>query len=723
MRMLVATAALLLALDASAVAPTFWRVSTSEEFLGGELEGMAVNSRGQLRPGPKVTKIASFTEPFVLSQTSDPSGTLYLGTGNEGKVYRLKDQQVKLLYTAPEPEIYSVTFHNGALYAASSPNGKVYKIDPDQGTAAPFYDPGQAYIWAIAPLADGGLAVATGIEGKLFRVAPDGTGKLLYDSPETHLRSMSVARNGRILLGGSGQGRIYEVSPSGAGRALYDSQFTEISAIYLDEATGQAWAAGVTNALPTTAPPKTDRKATPAPPAAAPASGQKKEGEPSSSGSVDVTFSFDDSSSGAASAAGGASELYNIAADGYVEVVRKFDREMVYAIAGRSNGAVLLSTGPLGRIYEYRDNEIALVANVPEKQIVSSARRGDSLIVTTTNSGAVYQLDKGADSRSEYRSPIKDAEKFSTFGSYRIEGERIGSSARMSFRSGNTAAPDETWTPWSPETNTVSGKINAPSSRYFQWKLNLERPSPDAEIHSVTSTYVNRNIAPVIESLTVNEPGVVFISSSYPSSPQVLEATNPDEYGIFTSLENPREKNDPGKKLFRKGFRTISWKARDDNGDSLRFLVEFRREGASSWLRLRDNVEESQINFDTSQLPDGTYEIRLTASDKPDNPDAPQTDQKENVSFVVDNTPPVIKVESGSNQVTIRITDALSPVGKVEYSADVERWTWLQPIDGISDSQDETYRLEKNSAAGRFVVVRAVDSHLNVATQSIQVPQ
>lgn len=722
MRMFLASLAFLFAVEASAVAPTFWRVSTSEEFLGGELEGMAVTSRGQLRPGPKVSKIASFTEPFVLSQTSDPSGALYFGTGNEGKVYRLKDQQLKLLYTAPEPEIYAVAFHNGSLYAASSPNGKVYRIDPDKGTAAPFYDPEQAYIWAIAPLADGGLAVATGIEGKLFRVTANGIGKLLYDSPETHLRSMSVAKNGRILLGGSGQGRIYDVSPSGAGRALYDSQFTEISAIHFDESTGEAWASGVTNALPATAPPRTDRKAAPATPAAAPASGQKKEAEPASGGAVDVSFSFDDGSPGSASVAGGASELYRIAPDGYVEVVRKFDREMVYAIAGGSNGSVLLSTGPLGRIYEYKDHEITLMANVPEKQIVSSARRGDALIVTTTNSGAVYQLEKGVDTRSEYRSPIKDAEKFSTFGSYRIEGEKIGSAARMAFRSGNTASPDDTWTPWSPELSANSGKIEAPPARYFQWKLNLERPTPDAQIHSVTTTYVNRNIAPVIESLVVNEPGVVFISSSYPSSPQVLEATNPDEYGIFTSLENPREKNDPGKKLYRKGFRTISWKARDDNGDSLRYLVEFRRAGAASWLRLRRNLEESQINFDTSQLPDGTYEIRLTASDEPDNPDNPQTDQKENVSFIVDNTPPVIKVESGSDALTIRITDALSFVGRVEYSADVEKWNRIQPLDGISDSPDETYRLDKKGAAGRFVVIRAVDAQLNVATQSIQVP-
>jgi len=104
----------------------------------------------------------------------------------------------------------------------------------------------------------------------------------------------------------------------------------------------------------------------------------------------------------------------------------------------------------------------------------------------------------------------------------------------------------------------------------------------------------------------------------------------------------PSDKNDPGKKVFRKGFRTISWRAHDDNGDSLRYTVSFRRKGSSNWLRLRENLEETSLNFDTSQLPDGTYEIRLSATDGIDNPENPLSDAKEGVEFQVDNTPPSI---------------------------------------------------------------------------------
>ena len=165
---------------------------------------------------------------------------------------------------------------------------------------------------------------------------------------------------------------------------------------------------------------------------------------------------------------------------------------------------------------------------------------------------------------------------------------------------------------------------------------------------------------------------MIFISSAYPSAPQVVEATNPDEYGIFTSLDAPRERAaaDQGKRMFRKGFRTVSWRASDENGDTLHYSVSFRAKGSTNWLRLRENIDETQINFDTSQLPDGRYELRLTATDELDNPEGPLADMKDGVEFQVDN------------------------------------------------SRSETFRLSKKDVDGKFVIVRAVDAQYNVATAS-----
>jgi len=454
---------------------------------------------------------------------------------------------------------------------------------------------------------------------------------------------------------------------------------------------------------------------------AQPSGDAKKEGE--ATANVEVSFSFDDSGSSAAAASqAGSAEVYKISPDGFVETVRKFDREMIYAISGGNNGTVLVGTGPNGRIYELKDGELSLIGATPEKQVVSITNSNNTTFITTTNSGAVYRLENGLAQNAEFRSAAKDVERFSRFGHYRIIGRNLANgSVGVSFRSGNTRTPDATWSSWSAPQSTIEGTVTAPAARYVQWKLTMPKPANDAALDELTLGYINRNIAPEIDAIAVQDPAVVLISSAYPASPQVVEATNPDEYGIFASLDNPRDRSTPdqGKRVFRKGYRTVTWRASDDNGDSLRYSLAFRQKGTANWLRLRDNMDETQLNFDTSQLPDGQYELKLTVTDANDNPDAPLTDTKEGVEFLVDNRPPSISVSEKGDDVVVHITDDASPVGKVEYSADAQKWNRMTPTDGIADSRDETYVLQRSAIAGKFVIVRAVDGYYNVGTQSI----
>lgn len=718
---LILAATLCVATSAFAVTPQFWRVRSAEDFLAGELEGVAITSRGELRSAPAATKVATFTDPFVLSQADAPNGDRFLGTGNDGKLYRLRGSDARVIFTAPEPQIYAVVYRDGALYAGSSPNGKIYRVDPESGKSSVFYDPQQAYIWSIV-VSGTDLLVGTGVEGKLLRVDASGQGKVLFDSQDTHIRSLAVRKDGTILAGASAKGRIYEVSSSGTARALYESALNEITAIWVDP-TGTAWAGGVSNVLPATAPAKAGQK--PAQQSGSTSttatSGDAKKDD-SSSGTAEVTFSFDDNSSGAATPpVTGTAEVYRIGTDGFVEVMRRFDREMIYAIGSGPSGGVLVATGPSGRMYEMKNGEVALIATVPEKQIVSVSRQGDTTFVTTTNNGAVYRL--AGQGKGTFTSVVKDMERFSKFGSYRIEGEGLADNAvSIAFRSGNTKTPDETWSAWSTAQAGRSGQIPAPAARYLQWKLTLANAPATASVDSIEVAYVNRNVAPTIDGLYVQDPGVVFISAAYPASPQLVEATNPDENGIFQSLDAPKDRSsDPGKRAYRKGYRTISWRAHDDNGDSLRYTLTFRPLGSAKWLKFRENMDETTVNFDTSQLPDGMYQIKLTASDVPDNPTDALTDMRQDMEFRVDNAAPSITSTTDGSSITLRVTDTASPIGRLEYSVDADKWIRLMPVDGISDSMEETYRLDRSLATGKFLVVRAVDGFSNVATKTIAV--
>lgn len=717
-RLLLLTSVLLLTTHAFAVAPQFWRVQNAEDFLAGELEGFAVTSRGELRVAPAMHKVASFTDPFVLSQAAGRNDDRFFGTGNEGKVYRLRGNDLKLIFTAPEPEIYAIAFRDGALLVGSSPNGKVYRVDPESGKSTVFFDPQQAYIWALEVLEGGDLAVATGVEGKLFRVGGNGEGKVLYDAPDTHIRSLAKRKDGSLLAGASGKGRIYAIARDGSAHALFDSPLNEIASLYVDPK-GTGWAAGVSNVLPSKAPAKSQQQQKSGQQQQQQQQQDQKKDEPASTAqSVEVTFTFDDSAATAA-AQSGSSEVYRIDPDGFVETVRKFEREIVYAVSGGEGGGVLLATGPNGRIYDLRDGELALIGAVPEKQIVSI----DGNVITTTNTGAVYRIESRATATPEFRSAAKDVERFSRFGQYRIQGRNLeAGTVAIAFRSGNTRTPDATWSSWTMPQTALEGSIGAPAAQFIQWKLTMQKAASQAAVDGVTVAFINRNVAPKIEGIAVQDPAVVFITTAYPSAPQVVEATNPDEYGMFTSLDTPRERAsaEQGKRMFRKGFRTVSWRASDDNGDSLRYTLSFRQKGSDKWLRLRENMTETQVNFDTSQLPDGRYELRLTASDAAENPDLPLTDTKEGVEFLVDNRAPTIAVSQGGGYVTVRITDELSPIGKVEYSLDAEKWIRLTPVDGIADSRDETFRLDAGEIAGKFVIVRATDAFYNVATATVK---
>ena len=60
---------------------------------------------------------------------------------------------------------------NDRVYAATSPDGKVYRLNA-AGKAEVFFDPKAKYIWGMAFDSRGDLFVATGDRGEIYRVEP-----------------------------------------------------------------------------------------------------------------------------------------------------------------------------------------------------------------------------------------------------------------------------------------------------------------------------------------------------------------------------------------------------------------------------------------------------------------------------------------------------------------------------------------------------------------------
>jgi len=208
--------------------------------------------------------------------------------------------------------------------------------------------------------------------------------------------------------------------------------------------------------------------------------------------------------------------------------------------------------------------------------------------------------------------------------------------------------------------------------------------------------------------------------------------TNPDENGIYAGLEPPREPSaDPGgRRLFRKGFRTVTWRGADPNGDPLRYDLDGKREGTDTWFPVRKDLEDSWCSFDTTALPDGRYRFRVTATDRLANPDPEAlTASEETGLVVVDNSPPVLKLESarvaGADlEVRLLATDALSPVTKAEGAVNADRWRPLAAEDGAADSPVErfVFRVPK-PGQGALLSVRVLDAAGNWAAASAEYPK
>jgi hypothetical protein len=252
---------------------------------------------------------------------------------------------------------------------------------------------------------------------------------------------------------------------------------------------------------------------------------------------------------------------------------------------------------------------------------------------------------------------------------------------------------------------------------------------PGPVLTSVTAAYLPRNLRPEVSSITVHPPGTVF---QRPFSTGELEIAGFDDNTSDGRGQNPSSQSSSsstpappspalGRKVYQKGLQTFVWKADDDNDDRLQYDVYYRREGETTWRPLKRGLWDPIFVWDTTSVPDGTYYVKVAASDAPSNsPSTALTGELESVSFDIDNTAPEIQVASAVRSgtravIAFSVSDEQSPVERVEYSLDASRWQVAYPVDGIADSREEKFEVSVDGEAAR-VIIRASDAMNNVST-------
>lgn len=683
-----------------------FQIQNQAGFLAGTLEGVSVDSLGRMSLAPRAERLASIGEPFLLSAAGSGDGWV-VGTGNAGKVLRIDAKgKATELFAAPEPEVFAVWADpDGTVFAGTSPRGKVYRIA--NGKSDVFFDPGETYIWALARAKDGGLLVATGTQGKLFKVNASGRGEVLYDSEDTHLRSMEVLPDGDVLLGTAGEGLILRLGKDGNARTLYDADEPEVVGLTVGP-DGTCYAgvvASESSLVDLAQPAAADNQAAPA---------QLDAGGETAAGTRP------------AGATGPRSELLSISSTGVVESLWSFTNDTVYDVLW-SQGRLWAATGLEGKLYSWSDRQLLLEKDVDERQIVALLPGQAGPAFATTNAAALYRVTAQTEKTGTYTSAVLDAGQASRFGTFRWRGEAGGGGVRFSFRSGMSAEPDRTWSPWTAAKRGDEVSLeDLPRGRYVQWRAEMDGGSGGSpRLYTAELSYRQENLSPRIDAFAALEPGQILVPQNFNPSNQVYEPAHPTREGIFTTVGQPADEDDGRTKpLWKKGFRTLRWAASDPNQDGLEYELAFRpADSDGDWMRVADELEDNYCAFDATALPDGVYRFRLRASDRPSNdPGSAQVAERVSDPVVVDNTTPVmVKLDRPSGKdrkVRVTVRDSASPIREAMFSVDAQEWKPVPSADGLIDGQTETLIVEPGDSGkpGGLLLLRVTDAAYNVVT-------
>jgi WD40 repeat protein len=740
-------------LPASAQGTRVWTQSKFEEFEKGTPQGVSIGNDGKLRSGPVATEVLTTPSSFVWSVALGKDG-VYLGTGSPASVLRVNpdktaDPRFTKLFETKALAVQVVRLGpDGALYAATIPDGKVYRIKTDGSTPLDEttaevvfdlskFDPKTAensaeaksddgksgdgkaadskstdskarYIWDMTFDRAGKLYVATGGPGAVYRVnvsEAQPTAEVFFKSDEQHIRALAWDGKGNLIAGSDGSGLVYRISPEGKGYVLFSAPRREITSVAVG-ADGTIYASDVG-----------DKAKNPLPQL------------PVASGGVGITISFVQPGSMQAANASTAlpegSEIYALKPE---QAPRKLwaDKDaIVYQMAWVGDGLTVL-TGNRGRIFTVRpDGSYSDIAHLDAQQAVSLAEAAGGWLVGTANTGKLFAMSRFTSAEAEaraansegqriyaayphsYASDVLDAGAMSRWG--RVEVDPGSHSFQIWTRTGNVEQParndkDWGWSDWEP---AAENKVASPAGRYLQWKVVLNE---SGVVSGVGINYLPVNSAPIVDDLMV-VTGAKFVPQPTGNQPPTVTIAFPSpnpgvSFDIGAGSQPIQAQKD-------RTAVTVRWAAHDDDGDDLIYDLYLRGDGEQVWRLLKKGLTEKVYSFDGSMLPDGGYQLKLVASDGPSHaPGDALTSESISERFELDTTPPVIselkaepakmvEVDKNCRQspcatalsipVSFSAQDAFSAIGHAEYSLDAGPWQYIEPVGGLSDSKTERY--------------------------------
>lgn len=667
----------------------FWDWPSGREFKEMQLQGTAISEQGFLVPGFSALETGPTGAEVCWRVVSDGDGGFYTGTGHSGELYHTDSHGLTRVFSTLEgTEVFSLhALADGQLLVGCGPDGHFYRVNTKGESQLLGQIPG-GYVWAITATTDGRTAwLATGSPAKVFRYTEAEGLEDVATFPAQNVLDVILDQDGTLLASTQGPGLVYRLDPRNPDRPRLICETSQ------DEV--RQFIRGPENNI--------------------------------------FFLALNNDASGNGSNDGGAVKNGSVPPSllslfGTLEepVV---DKAALYRI-GKNNGYAQwwsgnldlmiaawvepwgwLGGGPLsaddGQAVVHRLTAPAgsyPLAVWPGGDILDLTVLDHSeVLVSQAHPGGVQLLSPKSDDPLTATSPALDGGSPVSWGRLSWQGSAAKGKPRFSVRSGNRSVVDETWTNWSDSWTNTNHALELPDSRYIQWRVQLPQPEKgDAAQWKITSVSVSawqKNFQPTIRAFTIENISDISMGGLVGMGDNVTQTFDSGLKVEFGRKSSADHRADPRRAAFTRPVRVMTWQGADPNLDRLLYSLEYRREGEDSWRTIVKETPEQLGSWDTSEVQDGSYRVRVSVSDRLDNPGAlAMSGIREAGPLKVDNSPPEIsrfKIEKvpGGLQVSLGAEDQSSVLSQAFISLPDGQKQRLDPVDRICDSGREDFNM------------------------------
>lgn len=673
---------------------------------GGIFENTSLSHLGELLLAPKLEKSVTLDDAKTIWDAVYDGESLFVGTGNQGTVYRLDGSgELSVYFESGQLFVRALAIGpDGALYVATSPEGSVYRIVEGQRPEI-YFDPEETYIWDMLFDAEGNLFVATGNAANIYKVPADyqaeGSLEPFFESDREHVHVLAFDGQ-KLLAGTSPEAMIYAIDEAGEGRILASGYGEEVTALY-PGADGTLYFSAY--------------------------KGQQSQGgssgdKPSSAvqAAVQAAMNAQNGNSSGAQASQDGGSLYRLEPTGFVEPFSAFPGANVFTFLAREEKAWIAGTNVDGMLYAFDgESSWSLLHKLKDGGQVSALLpgSGEEVFVLTSNPAAVYTLGQKAEQGS-YTADVYDATRPVRWGRLRAFSLPQDAELEWETRTGNSKSPGDDWSDW--EAVEEGGQILSPVGRYIQWRVDMA--DSDALLASTEVYFQYRNNAPQVQLINIVPLGIEVITVKGQQPPlNIKQLLGNNGFSGNVEMPEPKERQ----QLFvtgQHGFLTAGWKAQDPNGDELRYALAIRRiEGDPAWVTLAENLSEPVFSFNTQGYEPGYYRVRVQASDAPsNNAETARIGEKESHPILIDNEAPKLDgsyvVDGKRVELTVSANDRHAVIESASYVLDGAEAVLPLPEDSLFDSQSEHFvlRFENLKPGTHSFVMTARDALGNEGT-------